>query len=86
MKSNDSRTYTLANGDELTEYKLHPTVARLVKELRLGLNGERRHTYRALSRQISGYECQKSGEILERLAIWTLGDKEEDWDYYKESK
>ena len=81
-----SRVYKLADGGEMVEYELHPTVARLVKDLRLGLNGERRHTYRALSRQISGYECQKSGEILERLAIWTLGETEEEWDYYKESK
>jgi len=60
-----------------TEYKLHPDVAKLVKELRLGLNGNGRHSWRAVAIKITGFECQLTGKELCRLAQWTL---DEDWD------
>jgi hypothetical protein len=62
---------------ETVEYKLDPTIAKRIKELKLGLNGCNKHSWRALAIQVTGYECQQTGSDLCRLAQWTLG---ETWD------
>jgi len=49
------------------EYHMDPTVARLVLDLK------QRCTWRKLSIEVTGYECQKTGQDLERIARWTLG-------------
>ena len=69
-----------------SEYKMHPDVAQLVKKMRLGLAGYRRHSWRALSVQITGYECQKSGEQLEKTAAWTLGEEVAEWEKLWETR
>lgn len=57
------------------EYKLDPVIARRVMELKLGLNGCRQHSWRALAIQVAGVECQMTGKDLHRLAEWTLGSE-----------
>jgi len=64
-------------GDDGTEYQLDPVIAQRIKELKLGLNGCRRHSWRALAIKVCGFECQMTGSELSRLAQWTLG---EEWD------
>jgi hypothetical protein len=63
-----------------TEYKLHPTVAKLIKELRCGLNGNGKHSWRAIAIKIVGFECQMTGKDLCRIAKWTLGEEHLEWD------
>lgn len=63
-----------------TAYKLDPVIAQRIKELRLGLNGCRIHSWRALALRVTGFEDQMTGSELERLAQWTLGDSDEEWD------
>lgn len=62
---------------DILEFQLDPVIALRIKELRLGHNGNRVHSWRALAIKVTGYECQMTGSDLERLAQWTLG---EDWE------
>ena len=55
------------------EYKLDPVIAQRIYDMYVGQKGLRQHSYRAISRSVIGYECQKSGEDLLRFAYWTLG-------------
>ena len=59
-------------------YKLDSVIAERVKELRLGLNGSRSHSWRALSIQVTGFECQMTGSDLCKAAMGTLGEEWED--------
>jgi len=59
---------------ESLQYKLDPIIAQRVKELRLGLNGNRVHSWRALACKVIGWECQHTGSELETLAQWTLDE------------
>lgn len=55
-------------------YKIDPTIAQRIKELRLGLGVENRHSWRALSIRITGFECQMTGKDLCQAAMLTLGE------------
>lgn len=57
------------------QHKLDSVIANRIKELKLGLNGERQHSWRALSQKVSGYECQITGSDLCNIAQWTLGEE-----------
>ena len=86
-KGSKSKTPALDSfGRDLTELakqnKLDPVIAQRIKELCLGLNGERRHSWRVLAMKVTGYECQLTGSDLESIAQWTLG---ENWDDLQES-
>lgn len=70
MIENESRPC----GDSV-EYKLDLVIAQRVKELKLGLNGCRRHSGRALAIQVTGMECQHTGKELSRLSQWTLQEE-----------
>lgn len=61
-------------GDTI-EYQLDLIIAQRIKELKLGLNGCKIHSWRALAREVTGYECQMTGNDLERLAMWTLNEE-----------
>jgi len=53
--------------DGYREYKLDVEIAKRIIELK------KTCTWRRLAMAVTGFECQKTGEDLERLARWTLG-------------
>lgn len=71
----DGRVFNRRIDDGYTEYKLDVIIANRIKELRLGLNGNKQHSYRALAIQVNGVECQMTGQDLCRLAEWTLNEE-----------
>lgn len=68
------RTY---QAGQLKMYEIDKVIANRIKQLILGLDGEPRHTWRALAIRIVGYECQITGKDLSQVAQFTL---KEDWD------
>lgn len=70
------REFTNPDGHTWREYKLDERVAKIVKELRLGL-GCNVHSWRAVAIRVVGWECQMTGKDLSRLAQWTL---DEEWE------
>lgn len=56
-----------------TDFPLDSVIAMRIMELRLGLNENSRHTWKAISIAVCGYECQMNGKELCRLAKWSLG-------------
>ena len=60
---------------DTVEFKLDPVIAKRIKDLKLGINGCRRHSWRALAIKVTGYDDQMTGSDLERLACWTLGQE-----------
>ena len=74
---NEYREFTNPEGHSWREYKLDSQIAKRIKALYLGLDGERCHSWRALAIQVTGSEDQLMGWDLVQLAQWTLG---EDWE------
>jgi hypothetical protein len=72
-KDNYGRIYR-ERSDGYREYQLNPEVAELV------LNIKSYSTWRSLSIAVTGFECQMTGRDLERLAKWTLGKEEDEYE------
>lgn len=60
----------------MSRNKLDLVIAQRIKELRLGLDGSKRHSYRALAIKCTGIEDQHTGSHLCQLAQYTL---KEEW-------
>lgn len=55
------------------EYDLDPVIAQRIYDMYYGKAGMFKHSYRAIARSVIGWEDQKGGEDLVRLASKTLG-------------
>ena len=75
MMDREYVTHTNMDGHTWTEYKMDPKIARIILDMKDGLNGCRLHSWRALSIEVTGMEDQIMGQELERIARWTLGEE-----------
>jgi hypothetical protein len=69
-----TRRYRVDDKDYI-EYHLDKEIAERIKQLRL-----RGCTWRTLAIEVTGFEDQMTGKDLIKLAAWTLGEDEHDWD------